>query len=532
MSREVVTDPHDHGGGAGTRVARPEETRRAAALRDGTVLFVIVCAAFLVRSYDLGATDFWNDETYTAVTSTHGHFLDSLTAIEHSPPLYFLIARLWAGFFGASENSLRSLSVLLGLVAVAVAWLLGSDMGGRRAGIWSALGVALAPHLVVQSREARGYIFIVAPLLLAAWGAARVAEHDERRGWLALVLGGTACIFTHYVSVIFIFAIVLSLLLASPRRAVFLSLGAWCLAGVVLLIPWLPHMRRQLFTDSYFLEAQQAIPVRTAILDGVHFLPRLLTWSTGYNLPPELYSILYYPLSLVLGAAVVFAAWRLHQAGRRIYVLMPALLLAVSVTAYGSGRAREMIYYLGVEAVLLICLAFASSRDRRFLPGFLAILLIGTLGTREALVGRFHLEDRLQRARWKEAARMIANGYDPGDAVMVPAGWPSSLGWYLRDRTDIPLYQLWRDSPYFRRIAPYARITPGDPATVADSVIAGKNRIWFVEFREGLQTDLGSIRGALNSRFTDSRVFLPVNPRVTLYADPRSPDVSESEPLR
>ncbi len=58
---------------------------------------------------------------------------------------------------GTGEVGLRSLSALAGVATVPVAYLLGLELRGRRAGIAAAAFVAVNPMLLWYSQEARGY---------------------------------------------------------------------------------------------------------------------------------------------------------------------------------------------------------------------------------------------------------------------------------------------------------------------------------------------------------------------------------------
>jgi predicted membrane-bound mannosyltransferase len=113
-----------------------------------------------LRLATLGAQSFHHDEVVTASRVLRGSFWHAMDAVgfsESAPPLYYALAWAWAQVAGLDEFGLRSLSAVAGIATVPVAYLLGLELRGRRAGIAAAALVAVNPMLVWYSQEARGY---------------------------------------------------------------------------------------------------------------------------------------------------------------------------------------------------------------------------------------------------------------------------------------------------------------------------------------------------------------------------------------
>jgi mannosyltransferase len=92
--------------------------RQSAALRQrhGLVLAALTVLAALLRFPTLDTQSFWFDEavTVTLVRDSLSGMLGALPDLESTPPLYYVLAWLWARAFGTGEIGLRSLSALLG----------------------------------------------------------------------------------------------------------------------------------------------------------------------------------------------------------------------------------------------------------------------------------------------------------------------------------------------------------------------------------------------------------------------------------
>jgi len=129
---------------------------------------LVVLAAGL-RFTTLDLQSFWYDEAFTPVHVLHSSLwatLRSVTHTENTPPLWYLIAWLDARVLGSGELALRLPSALAGVATVPVAWAIGRELAGRRAGLIAAALVAVNPLFVWYSQEARAYALFVLTALL------------------------------------------------------------------------------------------------------------------------------------------------------------------------------------------------------------------------------------------------------------------------------------------------------------------------------------------------------------------------------
>ena len=86
---------------------------------------------------------------------------------ELNPPLYFVAAWASEQRFGTSAESLRVISMLSGIAAIPLTYVLGRWTVGLRAGLAAAAIVALCPFLVFYSSEARPYGLMLVLCLLS-----------------------------------------------------------------------------------------------------------------------------------------------------------------------------------------------------------------------------------------------------------------------------------------------------------------------------------------------------------------------------
>src|SRR5207244_2530367 len=85
-----------------------------------------------------------------------------LTALRHdgSPPLYYLMLHGWIAVFGDSTTAVRSLSSVISLFALPLAWLVGREIGGRRLAVPMLLMTASTPYALRYATETRMYQLI------------------------------------------------------------------------------------------------------------------------------------------------------------------------------------------------------------------------------------------------------------------------------------------------------------------------------------------------------------------------------------
>ena len=115
--------------------------RRPATILLGLAVAVLLLALGL-RLYRLDGQSFWYDEGTSVLLA--GRDLPTIArdaAADIHPPLYYFLLHYWTAAFGTSEIAARSLSVVLGVLLVAVTWLLGRRLFDG----WTALA-ALEAH--------------------------------------------------------------------------------------------------------------------------------------------------------------------------------------------------------------------------------------------------------------------------------------------------------------------------------------------------------------------------------------------------
>jgi mannosyltransferase len=189
-----------------------------------------------VRFTGLGQS-FWIDEVIT-VRLVSGPLVDMLRSLpdaESTPPLYYVLAWIWARVAGADEVGLRSLSALFGTLTIPVCYAAARTLLSHRVGVIVAALAAVSPLLVWYSQEARAYgLFALLGALSFLFFAQALAEASPRR--LALWAGASSLmLLTHYFGIFLVTAEGSILLYRHRSRAVWAATGAIVGVGLALL---------------------------------------------------------------------------------------------------------------------------------------------------------------------------------------------------------------------------------------------------------------------------------------------------------
>src|SRR2546421_2347360 len=206
--------------------------------RTALVLVALTAGGAALRFVTIDGKGFWGDEisTVSLVHHPYGGMLAQVARLESTPPLYYSLAWLWAKAFGTTEVGLRSLSALLGVMTIPVAYGAARELVSRRAALFAATLVAVNPVLTWYSGEARSYAMLVFLGAVSLWCFGRALRTGSRAAFGLWALTCALAVLTHYFAV-FVVAPEGILLLrsrAQRRRAIaaVAAVGLACAAGL------------------------------------------------------------------------------------------------------------------------------------------------------------------------------------------------------------------------------------------------------------------------------------------------------------
>lgn len=420
---------------ATARAGDPRAGSGRLAIAGSTVFWIgagLVAAGVAIRFATLGLQSYHHDEVITAarvLPGSFGHMLHEVRLSESTPPLYYIFAWEWSRHFGLDEVGLRSLSALFGALTIPVAFLIGRELAGKRAGLMTMAMVALNPMLIWYSQEARAYalaVLLCAASLFFFLRFRRTGSPVDIALWWA---SSALAITSHYFAA-FPIAIETGWLLVRHirRPAVWAAVAGVAAAGLALL-PLAMH---------------QANP------NHIDWIGHLAVWD---RLEDSGGSFLIGETGRVIGAV----------GPRQKYTVVPLILIGLLLgLGLLRGRSREwrvaaIGIVIGLGSVTLALFAAAAGRDyvlaRNLLPALLPLIAaVGVIATfaRARRLGvtliaalcvywlafdvYVDATPDLQRPNWREVARTVRPAVRPRVMVTWTLG-VAPLEFYLRDGT-------------------------------------------------------------------------------------------------
>jgi 4-amino-4-deoxy-L-arabinose transferase-like glycosyltransferase len=392
------------------------------------VVATLTVAALALRLAVAGIPSYWLDEAFTVliVKASFGHALDLIPETESTPPLYYVLAWLWAQLFGTGEEGLRSLSAVAGAATVPVGYLAGARLLDRRTGVIAAALLTFNPFLVWFAQEARAYALMV---LLCTIGLHQFLVWLQERRSSALVGWGIAsalALATHYYAALMIGAELGWMLFVAPRawRRIALATTPVLVAAGALLPLAIAQRHNRL-----------AVPLAEESSTILRTLQVPKQFAVGFDAPLETLASIACLLLALAGAALLITSRSRADRDRvapAVVVGGTVVLAPVVMAALGFDYVSARYEVAGlVPLALCVAAGCAAPRAPRAGPAIVAALCTIWL----AIVVADARDPLLQtRADWRGAARAVGPVPPGGRAIVVtPSAGRKPFEVYLPD---------------------------------------------------------------------------------------------------
>ncbi len=301
--------------------------------------------------------------------------LHTITKDFNPPLVYLLYHGIYLVFpWIVHEIPARFLMVCVDLIAIFMAYRMVSERLRWKAGLWTALLMALSPFEIESARTARPYVLMLLLTLFCLHYADRFLDRKIYRDFLLSFLALLFALYTHYYAflllpVIFLLAFLRQRLTAFlPYLLVFLP-----------YLPWLPAFFLHLSRGNPMIQPLSLLRVIRSIfavfLGQIFFLQ-----SPGIDLSEKLLLLWILFIAIFLFISAYFALWPSKQT--LIFFLLFGLfpiLGALGISLFTPGY--EEFYFVmglpGLFALFSIGLLRLQSRPLAFslILTFLAVLL-------------------------------------------------------------------------------------------------------------------------------------------------------------
>ncbi len=233
-------------------------------------LILLLISSLLVRSISLLKSSIWHDEGFSLMLASRSPLDIWLgSARDVHPPLYYEILHFWTEIFGNSVLSVRSLSLVAGIIVVWLGYQIAFMISKKRnVALLAGLLLSLNPFLIRYSQEVRMYGILGVFLLIAIIGLIKVSKDSKDWfGYVLYVIGVSAGLYTHYFTAVVVIAfwIYIVSIYFIKNKITLITNWRWWLANILALLiflPWVPSMMAQ-FTRAQGLGWLSKTSIRT-----------------------------------------------------------------------------------------------------------------------------------------------------------------------------------------------------------------------------------------------------------------------------
>ncbi|ASG75922.1 hypothetical protein D6F12_00515 [Salmonella enterica] len=381
---------------------------------------LIVMFSVIIRLLFLTDRYLWCDEASSVLISRHN--VDSLlfhAAFDVHPPLYYLLLHDWMILLGDSITAVRSLSLLFGILTVALVIALTRWLANERTALLAGWFVALMPMAVHYSQETRmyallGMLTLAAALALMMW----VKTPVNNRYLVAYALLMTFSFYTHYFTIFVLIAhwiAVTILSFQSHKTTCYLKLPGWWFANLaiaVVYLPWLPVLFN-LLTHMAQLRSGNDIgwiaPITWRDLPAMYW--HFFTGNNGQDFPAI---ILWLAAGSFIGTVGRISLCNGENERYRL-ILFCNLVIPVTLVFLISWWMPLFIdrYFFFSSLSIPPLLAALLTRVKKAFCGFCFLVFTLLFG-----YGLYH-NNPTRKDEFKPLVNYINTRYQPNDAVIV-----------------------------------------------------------------------------------------------------------------
>jgi len=512
----------------GNRVSRV--TGRALSLPKGhssvitrLLAYATVLVAFFLRAYRLADKNVWWDEGWSVWLSQKNLAWIALrTAADEHPPLHYWLLHFWNLLAGTDAFAGRFISLVFGVLTIALLYRIGKRIGGAWVGILAALFLAVARFHIWWSQDIKNYTPSIFFVFAAVWFALQMTSDKRQvtsdaprhsspplrfasgaivvtRHVVLYALFAALAVWTHYLAVLVLIALnvyaVFVFVVDNSKIEIRNSKFAnWLIANLLaaaLFAPWM-YMYLQnaatwsaapTFDFSVFLKL-----VATVLPLGVTTNIDDYAWPTaGFTLLIVFgyaWAFVNSKFKILNSKSLIgFASFEIRNSNftllfALIIALPPVLIYLLSLTPVSffapKIQARYLLVLLPAYVMLLALGVALLARFSRYLAAF-AVLFVLAAST---FVLNDYYADRRLTDDYATLANTINSFARQGDLVLLDTDqeWPTFL-YYLRAPLE------WLGAPNGRPM------DAGAADTLVQRALTRGSAVWLVAIPDALATD-------------------------------------------
>ncbi|MEG4014735.1 MULTISPECIES: glycosyltransferase family 39 protein [unclassified Microcoleus] len=247
------------------------------------LIITVLAIGILFRFVNLDGKFYWIDETYTSLrvsgyteaemlkqisynkitspsdlqkyqqVNSEKTLSDSLNSLAtedpQHPPLYYVLARFWAQWFGTSVTAMRSLAAVISLLVFPAIYWLAWELFESSAVAWIAIAIfAISPYQILFAQEARQYSLWTLTTILSSAALLRAMRPEANQNpiwlvshWALYAVTAAMGFYTHLLFVCVAAAHAIYVALIANWRDI-KTFIAYYVAALIALIGFMPTL--------------------------------------------------------------------------------------------------------------------------------------------------------------------------------------------------------------------------------------------------------------------------------------------------
>lgn len=370
------------------------------------MIYTLILIISLLLRLPLLNQSLWLDESIQALAlmGKMGPILEYAKA-DFQPPLYHFLLYGWTRIFGFSEISLRTPSLLAGVITVYFIMKIAQKLAGNKLAIAAGLLAATNPLLTYYSQEGRTYMLTT---LLVTASFFYLIDIDKKSNKLKYFLFASLSLYSSYLAWIAI-AVQFFILIFKNKKYALLPILSF-----LTLLPWIPSLFQQiqigLSTASNFKEWGR-------VVGGFETsrIPR--TWIK-FVLGRVSFENRYLYLAIVVGVFVYHLKFLLKSKYSKNKFLITWLLLIPTVALFISMFIPVYQYFrvLFVLPSYLLLLAGGIVNSKNSKKSLLKIVFLQLI-----FLLIFWVNPKFHRENWRSLVNYINLSGGKSAAVALPS---------------------------------------------------------------------------------------------------------------
>lgn len=459
------------------------------------LLIVPSVVLYLIISFrNISGSSIWFDEGFGVYLSRFDFVeIAKYTALDVHPPLYYWLLKIWTFFFGVTEFSVRSMSIIFASIALVLIFFIVKDFFTRKAAAIAIFLTSISPMLIRYGEEARMYTLVLCIALVGTWLFLKALKNSNKRYWTYYGIVVGIGLWAHYfIALVWIvhwlFMITNNFSNYKDFRALRKKIFSYensrpYFIALAIFLPWLPFMLFQLgvVQGGGFWIGQVGLYSFTNYLTNTFYYSDqalVLSWLAAMLLCLICVSYYLFKKSHFYFNDDKKVVLKLFIS---IALLSPVILFVLSLPPLRSAFVERYLLtasiFIPISLAVLISEARLSNIKNYLIVSLITIMSIVGIGN-VYFYGNYNKNSHTEimtREMYQEATKRA----NKGEPVIASSPWIYYEG-FIYSTKDNPLYFADQDTAYEYGSLNMLRDTQVDKINNIENFLKDNKRFWYI----------------------------------------------------